>query len=100
MSRDVTPIRERAYAFQAFDELAAYAPASLTRAQAITEARDADWRLVDDYRRVDLRAVRVHMRPIGGEEATEFFDGEYDSGLLECHKDDPGAEPWWKVEPR
>lgn len=86
-------------AFEAFEETAAYCEASLTRSQAITEAREADWRLTDDYLRRELRARRVYMRRIEGEEAESFFEGDHDSGWLECDKAVAGAIPMWKVEP-
>jgi hypothetical protein len=106
---DITPIRERTYvppAFPAFEDVAAYAPGGLTRSQAITEARDCDSRLADDYRHRDLKATRVYMRPIEGREAEEFFYGEFGSGWAEVlHRPLNAAQcacftPMWKVEPR
>jgi hypothetical protein len=87
-------------AFEAFEDHAAYVTVALTRAKAITEARDVCWVLRDDYTRDQLHAVRVFMRRVEGREADEFFSGEYESGWIECDRDDSSAEPWWKVEPR
>lgn len=93
-------------AFPAFDDHAAYAPGALTRAQAITEARYAYWILQDEYRRRDLRAVRVLMRPVTGAEADEAFSGEYEDGWIEVttrplnRAQRAGLTPMWRVEPK
>jgi hypothetical protein len=93
-------------AFEAWDETAAYVDATFTRAQAITRARDASWRLADGYGHRDLRARRVWMRAIDGQEAEEFFDGDFDTGWVEVsHRPLNAAQranltPMWKVEPR
>jgi hypothetical protein len=93
-------------AFEAWEETAAYVPAVFSRAQAITEARGCNWRLRDDYTRRELRVRRVYMRPIVGDEAEEFFEGEFDSGWVEVpHRPLNAAQranltPMWKVEPR
>lgn len=93
-------------AFEAWEESAAYVAADLTRSQAITEAREVSWRLADNYTRPELRAVRVWMRRIEGEEAEEFF-GEPDmNGWIEVlHRPLNAAQranltPMWKVEPK
>jgi hypothetical protein len=70
-------------AFEAYDDCAAYVDGRLSRAQAITEARDVHWPLRDDYLRRELRAIRVYMAPVAGEEAEEFFGGEFDTGWIE-----------------
>lgn len=91
--------------FEAWEEIAAYVTADLSRARAITEARDLSWQLAE-HRREDLRCVRVWMRPIDGEEALEFFDGEIDSGYAEVTTRPLNAAqranlvPMWRVEPR
>lgn len=93
-------------AFEAWEEIAAYVDGGLTRARAITEARDCNWRLTDDCRRSELRAVRVLMRPVDGAEADEFFCGEFESGWVEVAQrplnavQRAGLIPMWKVEPR
>ena len=98
--------REVPVVFEAFEEYAAYVDASLTRAQAITLGRDACWVLRDEFLRRELRAVRVYLRPVDGDEADEFFAGEFESGWIEV-PDRPLTEaqrrslvPMWKVEPR
>jgi hypothetical protein len=93
-------------AFEAYDEIAAYVSGTVPRSRAITEARDVNWRLVDDYCRRDLHVRRVYMRRIEGEEAEEFFDGECESGWAEVTYRPLNAAqrryltPMWKVEPK
>jgi hypothetical protein len=93
-------------AFEAWDDHAAYVTATLTRAQAITEAREVCWALRDDYTRRELRAVRVFMRPVSGAEANEALSGEFERGWIEVnHRPLNAAQrahliAMWKVEPR
>lgn len=97
---------ERPLAFEAFDEHAAYVEATVSRERAITEARDVHWMLRDDYRRRELRVRKVWMRRVSGQEAEEFFEGEYETGWIEVTYRPLNAaqrahlEPMWKVEPR
>lgn len=91
-------------AFTAYEELAAYVNADLSRSKAITEARDCHWDLVDMYTRAELRARKVWLCPIAGEQAAEFFDGEFDSGWIEVTPTNDAQRAnlirMWKVEPR
>jgi hypothetical protein len=99
-------VRQPPIAFEAFEETAAYITADLSRAQAITEARNVCHALAEDFRRRDLRAIRVYLRPVEGQEADEFFCGEFDSGWIEVsHRPLNAAQiagliPMWKVEPK
>lgn len=92
--------------FVAWDEIAAYVDGAESRARAITLARDECWQLADNYRRSDLRVRRVFMQPIAGEDALEFFDGEFEHGWIEVNHrplnaaQRAGLTPMWKVEPR
>lgn len=92
--------------FEAYEEVAAYVSADLTRTQAITAARDVLWTLRDDYTRRELRARRVYMRRVVGDEAEEFFDGEFETGWAEVTHRPLNAKQrahlvsMWKVEPR
>jgi hypothetical protein len=78
----------------------------VSRSAAITEARDILWRLADDYRRDEIRARKVWMRRVEGQEAEEFFEGDYESGWMEVGHRPLNAEqranltPMWKVEPK
>ena len=91
--------------YPAWEETATYVDASLSRSQAITEARDYGYPL-DEYLRNELRAVKVWMRRVEGEEAAEFFEGESDAGWLEeAYRPLNDAQkanltPMWKVEPK
>lgn len=104
LSRSDSAVYPRTFA--AFDDCAAYAPGNLTRAQAITEGREAHWTLADDYLRRELRAVKVYMRTVDGQEAEEAFSGEYESGWIEVtHRPLNAAQranliPMWRVEPK
>lgn len=93
-------------AFPAYEDVAAYCDGSLTRSQAITEGREAHWDLQDQYARRELRAVRVWMQTVEGDEADEFFGGEFDRGWIEVNRRPLNAAQranliaMWKVEPR
>lgn len=92
--------------FPAFEDTAAYVTATLSRAKAITLARDECWALRDDFSRDELHAVRVYMLTVEGESAAEFFNGEFDRGWIEVTQRPLNAKqranliPMWKVEPR
>jgi len=88
------------YCFQGFEETAAYVPAeNCSRSRAITEARAECEYVFEDYHRADLHARKVWLRYIEGEEAEEFFYGDYETGYAECEK--KNGEFWmWKVEPK
>lgn len=90
--------------FAAWEDHAAYADGSLTRSQAITLARDECWQLTENYKRAELRAVRVFMCPIEGAEADELFGGEFERGWIEVTPTNAAQRAklirMWKVEPR
>lgn len=87
-------------AFMAWEDPAAYVEATLTRAQAITQARDTHPSLADDWLRRELRAVRVYMRPATPDEALDLSDGDHEEGYIECGRGETDSFPMWKVEPR
>lgn len=55
--------------------------------------------LVSEYTEVsflELKCKPVWMKPIP--ESHEMYDEWGPEGRIECRKDDPLAEPWWRVE--
>ena len=44
------------------------------------------------------RAEEIWMRPIKGEEALDFFDGNHDSGWCTCGEGVKDAVPAWEIE--
>lgn len=49
-----------------------------------------------EYERFETKAI--WMRRIEGEEADEFFEGEFDGGWVHCHESHREAKPFWSIE--